>query len=158
MLGRLRMSTGDALAEYNRVAKRIFSKKNKKRITQDGAFKESTLEAEVTELVASRIRDGPHARMLDSTRKKPMGRAFVPPARSVMFLALLTGLPALYVPLRLTIWLITESSGRIAFARTHLQIARFGKRSGQPLLLQRSLRLYLSVNPNKPRKDLLTVA
>jgi len=75
------MSTSDALAEYNRVARCIFSKENKKRITQDGIFKESTLEAEVMKLVASKIPGEPSARLLDPAREKSMGRAYMPPAQ-----------------------------------------------------------------------------
>jgi len=81
MLGRLRMSTREALAEYNRVAKCVFSKENKKRMTQDGMFKETTLEAEVQKLVASKIPEGPSAKLLDPAGEKTMGRACVPPAQ-----------------------------------------------------------------------------
>lgn len=75
------MSTSDALAEYNRVARCIFSKENKKRITQDGIFKEATLEAEAMRLVASKIPGQPSARLLDSAGERSMGRAYMPPAQ-----------------------------------------------------------------------------
>jgi hypothetical protein len=53
IVGRLRMNTKEALEQYNIIASKILSKENKKSKTQDGAFKESTLEAEMKRVVAA---------------------------------------------------------------------------------------------------------
>ena len=74
------MSTREALAEYIRVAKCVFSKENKKRITQEGMFKESTLEAELQKLVASKVPEGPSAKLRDPAGERSMGNAYVPSA------------------------------------------------------------------------------
>lgn len=66
MLGRLRMSTTEALKKYNEIAGRIFSKRNMKWETQEGKFKAITLEQEIKKIVAAKTEgsDG-ETRMLD---------------------------------------------------------------------------------------------
>ncbi|KAL9004634.1 MAG: hypothetical protein Q9188_002561, partial [Gyalolechia gomerana] len=54
MLGRLQMTTKDALRTYNKLAGSVFCKANRKRFYKDGTFKETTLEKEVQELVAAK--------------------------------------------------------------------------------------------------------
>ena len=73
MLGRLQMTTSEALECYNSIASAIFSKKNRKQAHRDGAFKATTLETKVKEVVAKK-RLGDH--MLDS-RDTDKGMAFV---------------------------------------------------------------------------------
>lgn len=46
------MTTEEALQHYNSVANSIFSAKNKKRGTQEGTFKASTLEAEMRRVIS----------------------------------------------------------------------------------------------------------
>lgn len=74
MLGRLRMTTEEALKCYNSLAGAIFSKKNRKMLFQDGYFKATTLEIKVKELVAER---GAGEYMLDTDNDLTTGRAFV---------------------------------------------------------------------------------
>ena len=93
MLGRLRMSTEDALVRYNDIAGRIFSKENKKWKTQDGTFKASTLEAQVKLLVAEEVEKiapassneekaaqsteaSKETKMLDESSKDGMGKVY----------------------------------------------------------------------------------
>jgi len=75
MLGRLRMSTEEALVEYNRLGGRIFSKENRKWKTQEGRYKASTVATEFKRLVGHRIQDQPCAKLFDPARKS-MGRAY----------------------------------------------------------------------------------
>lgn len=51
MLVRLRMTASEALRQYFKLAGKIFSKKNTKAKGKEGAFKASTLEASVREIV-----------------------------------------------------------------------------------------------------------
>ncbi|KAK0435467.1 acyl transferase/acyl hydrolase/lysophospholipase [Desarmillaria tabescens] len=51
MLGRLKMSTEDALQNYNRISSVVFSAENKKPFYSDGKFKATTLEKEVKNVV-----------------------------------------------------------------------------------------------------------
>lgn len=76
MVGRLRMNTKEALEQYNTIAGKIFSKKNKKRKYQDGAFKASTLEAEMKRVVAAHSDGNDSLRMLDETVTTGTGRAY----------------------------------------------------------------------------------
>ena len=54
MLGRLRMTTRDALQTYNKIAGSVFCKSNRKPSFKDGAFKATTLEKEIQSLVAEK--------------------------------------------------------------------------------------------------------
>lgn len=74
MLGRLRMTTEEALKSYNNLAGEIFSKKNRKLVFQDGYFKATTLELKVKEIVAER---GAGNLLLDTNHDLTMGKAFV---------------------------------------------------------------------------------
>ena len=74
MLGRLRMSTQEALAQYSTLAGRIFSKENKQSGTKDGKFKASTLEAEVKKLVEARKTST--TRMLDPDAESMVGKSY----------------------------------------------------------------------------------
>ncbi|THV03678.1 FabD/lysophospholipase-like protein, partial [Dendrothele bispora CBS 962.96] len=77
MLGRLEMNTEEALTQYKALAGRIFGKKNQKLKGRDGAFKATTLEGVIKELLQS-CRGDPEALMCgDATRENEMGRAFV---------------------------------------------------------------------------------
>ncbi|KAK0436178.1 acyl transferase/acyl hydrolase/lysophospholipase, partial [Desarmillaria tabescens] len=51
MLGRLKMSTEDALQSYNRISSAVFSTENRKPFYSDGKFKATTLEKEVKNVV-----------------------------------------------------------------------------------------------------------
>lgn len=61
------MNTKEALAQYNTVAGRIFSKENKKWRTQDGTFKATTLEIEMKRVVAARTFGDANLMMIDDT-------------------------------------------------------------------------------------------
>ncbi|KAF2452912.1 acyl transferase/acyl hydrolase/lysophospholipase [Lineolata rhizophorae] len=74
LLGRFQMDTQEALRVYNDLAGAIFSKGNQKWKFQDGAFKATTVEAKVKELVASRDTG---EFMMDSATTPEMGKAFV---------------------------------------------------------------------------------
>ena len=76
MLGRLRMSTTEALEKYNTIAGKIFSAKNMKRVTQEGKFKATTLEREMKQIVVAKIQgsDG-ETRMLDEDYAGKKGAA-----------------------------------------------------------------------------------
>ena len=74
MLGRLQMTTEEALKEYNSIASAIFSKKNKKEPYKEGAFKASTLERKVKEVVTERHLGD---RMLRDMNDNRTGNAFV---------------------------------------------------------------------------------
>ena len=54
MLGRLQMTTRDALRTYNKIAESVFCKSNRKQSFKDGAFKATTLEKQVRDLVAEK--------------------------------------------------------------------------------------------------------
>ena len=84
MLGRLRMSTEDALKRYNVIAGRIFSKENKKWKMKNGTFKASTLEKQVEQLAAEEVQklvpaettgDTRETRMFDGSNKDNMGKS-----------------------------------------------------------------------------------
>ncbi|KAK0431700.1 acyl transferase/acyl hydrolase/lysophospholipase [Armillaria borealis] len=51
MLGRLKMSTEDALRNYKNLATAVFSPDNRKLCYKDGKFRASTLEAEIKKIV-----------------------------------------------------------------------------------------------------------
>ena len=51
MLVRLRITASEALRQYFKLAGRIFSKKNRKGKGKEGAFKASTLEESIREIV-----------------------------------------------------------------------------------------------------------
>lgn len=74
MLGRLRMTTEEALRTYNSLSCVIFSKNNKKRIGQDGTFKATALVQKVQEIVLER---GLGEFMLDPSNDSGKGKAFV---------------------------------------------------------------------------------
>jgi hypothetical protein len=74
MLGRLKMNTKEALAEYNKVAGKVFCKENKKWKTQDGTFKASTLEAEIRRLVGVRGGGNGDLMMIDDSMVEGTGR------------------------------------------------------------------------------------
>jgi len=65
LLGRLRMTTREALGQYSALAGKIFAKTNKKWVVQDGTFKASTLEQEIRHLVAAQSGGNSEAMMVD---------------------------------------------------------------------------------------------
>ena len=74
MLGRLRMTTAEALIAYNSIASAIFSKENRKPAYKDGAFKASTLEAKIRAVIKDKhLGDD----MLDTSTDKRRAKAFV---------------------------------------------------------------------------------
>ena len=75
MLGRLQMTTKEALEQYNIIAGRVFCTSNKKWLIQDGTFKATTLEQEIKRVVATKLGGGGDATMLDSTNESGMGAA-----------------------------------------------------------------------------------
>ncbi|KAM7193524.1 FabD/ lysophospholipase, partial [Rhypophila sp. PSN 637] len=77
MLGRLRMSTTEALAEYNNFARQIFRKKNRQ-ISVSSQFREATLESIVRD-VAKKYAPESSELMRDPNRtpRSWLGRAFV---------------------------------------------------------------------------------
>ncbi|MCJ1400361.1 hypothetical protein MMC11_003566 [Xylographa trunciseda] len=78
MLGRLRMSTKEALAQYKLIASNIFSKENKKWKTQDGYFKASTLVRDMRSMVESRTEQSDRSmKMLELAQHNSRGKAFV---------------------------------------------------------------------------------
>ncbi|KAI9833509.1 MAG: hypothetical protein M1819_003668 [Sarea resinae] len=78
MLGRLRMSTREALAQYSLVAARVFSKQNRKWRIQDGTFKATTLEREIRRIVTESLgRSRKDARMLDESSTEERGKTAV---------------------------------------------------------------------------------
>ncbi|MCJ1378657.1 hypothetical protein MMC17_001756 [Xylographa soralifera] len=77
MLGRLRMSTSEALEQYDAVAQKIFSEGNRRSHLHDGIFIAKTLENEVKRLVDSRKTDGNcSTRMLDPMGEQKMGKTY----------------------------------------------------------------------------------
>ena len=74
MLGRLRMTTDEALRTYNSLAGAIFSNDNRKWGFQDGAFKATMLENKVQELVSEK---GLGEFMLDTSNQSSKGKAFI---------------------------------------------------------------------------------
>lgn len=84
MLGRLQMTTDEALRTYNSLAGAIFSRNNKKWLGQDGGFKATTLEKTVQEVVSKR---GLGELMLDPSHQPRKGKAFVcaVPANSMAY-------------------------------------------------------------------------
>jgi hypothetical protein len=68
MLGRLKMTTTEALKQYAAVAEKIFSKKNKKRWgVQDGIFKATTLETEMKTVIREMLEGDCEAKMFDKS-------------------------------------------------------------------------------------------
>ncbi|KAK0431699.1 FabD/lysophospholipase-like protein [Armillaria borealis] len=51
MLGRLKMSTEDALQSYNKISSTVFCAENRKRFYKDGKFKATTLKKEIQNVV-----------------------------------------------------------------------------------------------------------
>ena len=78
MLGRLRMTTEDALTQYNAIAGRVFSTSNKKLFGQDGTFKATTLENEMKRVVAATksAKGNSEERMLDTDSSGLKGAAY----------------------------------------------------------------------------------
>ena len=74
MLGRLKMSTEDALKVYNSVAESIFSKKNRKSLYKGEAFKATTLENKIKDIVSEKSLG---ERMLDDEGGQHVAKAFV---------------------------------------------------------------------------------
>ena len=74
MLGRLRMTTDQALRAYNTIAEAVFSKKNRKPFHKDGTFKATTLETKVKEIVG---KNGSGQKMLVTADDDLQARAFV---------------------------------------------------------------------------------
>ena len=74
MVGRLQMTTYEALRAYHFLARSIFSKKNQKPFFKDGMFKATTLENSVKDIVAER---GLGDRMLLHSQGQDKGLAFV---------------------------------------------------------------------------------
>ncbi len=68
------MTTREALEQYNTIAGKIFSKKNRKWTAQDGTFKASTLEAEMKRVVATRALGDEDLMMIDETLANGPGR------------------------------------------------------------------------------------
>ncbi|KAF8958036.1 acyl transferase/acyl hydrolase/lysophospholipase [Flammula alnicola] len=78
MLGRLQMTTEQAMEKYNIIAKNIFSKKNRKRKAQDGSFKSTTLKEEIQKVVAGTFEGYTGEElMFDHSVANEMGKAFV---------------------------------------------------------------------------------
>jgi hypothetical protein len=73
------MNTKEALEQYNTIASKIFSKKNKKHKYKDGAFRASTLEAEMKRAVAAYSNGNDSLRMLDEAATTGTGRAYDSP-------------------------------------------------------------------------------
>jgi len=71
------MNTKEALEQYNTIAGKIFSKKNKKYKFQDGTFKASTLEVEMKRVVATHSKGNDSLRMLDEASIRGTSRAYV---------------------------------------------------------------------------------
>jgi patatin-like phospholipase/acyl hydrolase len=74
MLGRLQMTTDEALRTYNSLASAIFSKDNRKWSVQDGEFKATTIEKKVQEVVSKKSMGD---LMLAPTNQLIKGKAFV---------------------------------------------------------------------------------
>ena len=74
MLGRLRMTTEEALEAYHTISSAIFSKRNQKPFYKDGAFKATTLETKIKEMVAKRMLGD---RMAEDSDNVALGKAFV---------------------------------------------------------------------------------
>jgi hypothetical protein len=77
MLGRLRMTTEQALKEYNVISEAVFNSGNKKWTLQAGTYKATTLEKQVKRVVADMIRgsDGDEL-MLDFANQGGMGATY----------------------------------------------------------------------------------
>jgi hypothetical protein len=75
MLGRLRMTTEDALKHYNDISARVFSRGNRKWVCQDGTFRATTLKEKMVEVVAGIEGYTGDERMLDSDTETKMGKA-----------------------------------------------------------------------------------
>jgi len=67
MLGRLQMTTTEALEEYQLISERVFGAKNKKWKVQGGAFKATTLETEIQRVVGNKLNSGGKDHMFHST-------------------------------------------------------------------------------------------
>lgn len=76
MLGRLRMSTAEALELYIQIAERVFGLPSKE--YQEGTFDGTTLENMLKEMIAARSPSGdPDERMLDINAEGSAGLAYV---------------------------------------------------------------------------------
>jgi len=111
------MNTKEALEQYNTIAGKIFSKKNTKRKYQDGAFKASTLEAEMRRVVAAHSNGNDGLRMLDEEVPTGTGRVYdsflILKRQEETYRDL--DLCAQWQPV---IWNILDDSGHIRFAKT----------------------------------------
>lgn len=74
MLGRLRMTTQEALQAYNNIAQSVFCKGNKKYKVQDGTFKSATLQKGIKDVVAEKNLG---ERMSDHTTDADIAKTFV---------------------------------------------------------------------------------
>ncbi|KAF8967329.1 hypothetical protein BDZ97DRAFT_2073670 [Flammula alnicola] len=78
MLGRLQMTTEQAMEKYNLIAEKIFSNKNRKLKAQDGTFKSTTLKEEIQKVVAGTFEGYTGEElMFDHSVANEMGKAFV---------------------------------------------------------------------------------
>jgi hypothetical protein len=74
MLGKLRMNTTEALEQYKTVAGKILSKDNKKKKTDEGTFKEKTLEVEMKNVIAARSRGNKDLLMFEEASADKLAR------------------------------------------------------------------------------------
>jgi len=75
MLGRLQMSTEDALTQYNSLAERIFGSRNKKSISKPEYFRATTVASEVISLVDQKADYSGGWAMLPTSSLKETGKA-----------------------------------------------------------------------------------
>jgi hypothetical protein len=116
MIGRLRMNTKEALEQYNTIAGKIFSNKNKKYKHQDGTFKASTLEVEMKRVVATHSNGNNNLRMLDEALIRGTSRVYdflILKRREEVDCGL-----GWCVQSQQATWNILDDSGHIKFAKT----------------------------------------
>ncbi len=79
MLGRLKMSTKQALRRYNQIASRVFSCANQRHL-KDGRFDASALELEIKSIVKGRKEGYKEDELLidPESGNESIGNAFVP--------------------------------------------------------------------------------
>jgi hypothetical protein len=69
------MTTEEALKQYNKIARRIFSYKNQRWIVQHVRFKSSTLEKEMKRVIAKKSEGNGEERMFDRNAERGRGAA-----------------------------------------------------------------------------------
>ncbi len=78
MLGRLKMTTEEALQSYNKISSTVFSAENRKPFYRDGKFKATTLEKEIQNVVCQAGHSNDQKLLDPDAGRNSKGNVYVP--------------------------------------------------------------------------------